>query len=366
MKIKPKEIRQYIKKALSRHIGKLFYFLKKVFSFLKRISLFIGLFLWNRLKSYWRPFCIFLLFLIICWGIIVLFGIINKVPNRRIEMEIDREGDSELSSCKVSINANFEKKISKEKLFNSKSNLQEICNVVYINHCNASNGIPLYKRERGGILLVGYPNHIDNYEILRKKFPSHYKSLYTAYSVRYKVGVRDSTIKAEKEKIDSANCTCNYTSEACCYEDDEGLYVKGTHIVAFNNCSGADTLYFANQNNNSRQNFLCPWDISQSNYKIRINTTRIHCEKLIIDFHQSVKFSMMYPIPDKMTARSIEYSSPNSINELGDIGGLFFHVEFVETKTMQDVRNFILTVIMSIIVAFFSSYVIKNIEKKYG
>lgn len=363
MKIKPKEIRQYIKKALSRHIGKLFYFLKKVFSFLNRQSLFIAFFLWNRLKSYWRPICIFLLFLIICWGIIVLFGIINKVPNRRIEMEIDREGDSELSSCKVFINANFEKKISKEKLFNSKSNMEEICNAVCINHCNASNGIPLYKRERGGILLIGYPNHIDNYEILRKKFPSHYKSLYTAYSVRYKVGVMDSTIETEKERIDSTSCTYNYMSEARYYEDDEGLYVKGIHMVAFENCSGADTLYFANQNNNSRQDFLSPWDVSQSCYKIKINTTRIHCEKLIIDFHQPVKFSMMYPAPDKITAKSIEYSAPNKINELGDIGGLFFHVEFVKTKTMQDVRNFILTAIMSIVVAFFSSYVIKIIKK---
>lgn len=354
--------RQLIKKALLGHIQITNGILRKSLSFLRNLYLFIVNFLLNRLQSYWKPLFAFVLFMITSWGIIKLFEIMNKVPNRRIEMEIDKEGDSESSLCRVVINANFEKKISKKELFNSRSNMNEICNVIYINHHNASNGIPLYKRERNGLLLIGYPNHIENYEILRKKFPSQYKSLYTAYSVRYKVGTKDESIKPEEEKVDSTNGTYNYISESYCREDDEGLFVDGIHMVAFKNCSGVDTLYFANQNNNTKQNFLSPWDVSQSNYKIKINTTRIHCEKLIIDFHQPVNFSVMYPVPDKITARSIEFTSPQKINELGDNGGLFFHIEFIETKTMQDVRNFILTAIMSIVVAFFCSYVIEIIK----
>ena len=70
----------------------------------------------------------------------------------------------------------------------------------------------------------------------------------------------------------------------------------------------------------------------------------------------------MYPVPDKITAKSIEFTSQEKINKLGNIG-LFFHVEFVDTRTMQDVRNFILTAIMSIVVAFFCSYIIENIKK---
>lgn len=338
------------------------FYLKKNLSHLKTRLLFISGFLWNSLRSNWRPISILLFFGVTSCGIIELFEVMNKVPNRRIEMEIDKEGDSELSLCKIVVNANFEKNITGDELFNSKSNMEEICNVVYINHHNASNGIPLYKRERSGLLLIGYPNHIENYDILRKKFPSQYKSLYTAYSVRYKVGIKDDSIRPEEEKVDSTNGTYNYISKAHYCEDDEGLFVDGIHMVAFKNCSGADTLYFANQNNNTKQNFLSPWDVSQSSYRLKINTTRIQCEKIIIDFHQPVNFSVMYPVPDKITAKSIEFTSQEKINKLGNIG-LFFHVEFVDTRTMQDVRNFILTAIMSIVVAFFCSYIIENIKK---
>lgn len=334
---------------------------RKSISILKSLFLFIVNFLWNRLQHNWQPICLLMLFLISILGTVKLFEVINKVPNRRIGIEIDKEGDSESSLCKVVINANFEKEINKKDLFNSRSNKEEICNVVYINHHNASGGIPLYKRERSGLLLIGYPNHIENYDILRKKFPSQYKSLYTAYSVRYKIGIKDDSIAPEEEKIDSANGTYNISKARIC-EDDEGLIVDGVHMVAFKNCSGADTLFFANQSNNVKQNFLSSWDVSQSNYRIRVSTTRIHCEKIIVDFHQPVNFSMMYPVPDKVTAKSIEFTSQEKINELGDIG-LFFHVEFVETKTIQDVRNFILTAIMSIVVAFFCGYIIEYIKK---
>jgi hypothetical protein len=80
-------------------------------------------------------------------------------------------------------------------------------------------------------------------------------------------------------------------------------------------------------------------DISQSYYKIRLNTETIDSLILKLDFTGVTEFSNMDPEPDEIDMSSIVFKDKNKIRKI-QADGLTFHATFKELQNMQSVRMF--------------------------
>lgn len=90
-------------------------------------------------------------------------------------------------------------------------------------------------------------------------------------------------------------------------------------------------------------------DLSQAYYNIKIHTATFNKLTLSIDFVGATDFSRMKPEPDNIGMSSISFTDLDKIEQIKK-DGLMFHAEFKEMKNKQNVRNFILTSLMALII----------------
>lgn len=103
------------------------------------------------------------------------------------------------------------------------------------------------------------------------------------------------------------------------------------------------------------------YDMSQSYYNISLNG-EFDRGYLEIDCTGATDFSEMYPQPDRITMSSIIFKKDEKINIIKS-NGLKFHAEFKELKNKQNARVFVLSAVMSALIAIFVTFLIMAIYK---
>ena len=83
---------------------------------------------------------------------------------------------------------------------------------------------------------------------------------------------------------------------------------------------------------------------------------------LEIDCTGATDFSEMYPQPDLTTMSSIIFTDEEKIRIIKR-NGLKFHAEFKELKNKQNARVFVLSAVMSALIALFVTFLIMAIYK---
>lgn len=103
------------------------------------------------------------------------------------------------------------------------------------------------------------------------------------------------------------------------------------------------------------------YDMSQSYYYISLNGEfdRGYIE---IDCTGATDFSDMYPQPDLKTMSSVIFTNEEKIRIIKS-NGLKFHAEFKELKNKQNARVFVLSAVMSALIAIFVTFLIMAIYK---
>lgn len=103
------------------------------------------------------------------------------------------------------------------------------------------------------------------------------------------------------------------------------------------------------------------YDMSQSYFNISLNG-EFDRGYLEIDCTGATDFSDMYPQPDKTTMSSVIFTNEEKIRIIKSYG-LKFHTEFKELKNKQNARVFVLSAVMSALIAIFVTFLIMAIYK---
>ena len=211
------------------------------------------------------------------------------------------------------------------------------------------------------------------YDFIETKFPDLYyshheriKELNRFYILNY---LCTTTIAVDrnlsKSSYHDTTYCFSYIESPKWEKKDKGSSYSGSGFVAFSKKPGygGGELAFSTNLTNEVPKMRSNWDITQSNYEIRLKTDNIPCDTISIDFIGAVNFSHMLPSPDKITMSSIEFVDPVSINEIKS-HGLRFHAEFIELKELSAKRTFILTAIMSLLISIFANVIFQGIYEK--
>lgn len=161
--------------------------------------------------------------------------------------------------------------------------------------------------------------------------------------------------KIEKEQIKTNPNSVEYTSAPIKVSRSESSTAEGSCFCAYSrHISTPGEMNFSTSLMNERPGYFNNWDISQSNYNLKFKSHNIMCSSIKYNFLGSVKFSDMYPRPDKTTIHSIEFTDSSSIAEIMQ-KGLRFHVDFIDLEEMASTRIFVLTAFLSLVVSLFAT-----------
>ena len=223
-------------------------------------------------------------------------------------------------------------------------------NLLYINHSTANSN-------KGQFDDTFY----DKFNTIAGKYREELGKMQSFYVLDYScsttIDIRDNHSEASVPKVDYLQFC--YTDAPVWEVKADKSFFSGSGFVAFSNytpspnyvATGKGELEFNTNVINLTPNFKSPWDITQSTYEIYSSCRNIRCDTVSIEFYGATLFSDMYPKPDKITMSSINFTSPDKIQEIMN-NGLKFHAEFIELKELSAMRLFILTAIMSAMVAF--------------
>ena len=311
----------------------------------------------SSLILYWRRFYIFPIFSFVIYLIIIIFEAINEVPNRKIYLELYKNGDTDGATCNIDIHTNYDS--------NSYSDTIDewTYNVITINHLRHHKSRRLFDKKR---FMLYEPLFNENLNAVRKRFPQFEQSVHTVYSLIYQCGSHrwspGYNISHPDESLPSNALIKSYMTKPEIIEDKFEKAIKGGGKIFFSDIDGSGYFKFRASTDNKPPRFWNFWDVSQSNYDFKISLYGINCNRIAMNFHSPTQFGRLDPQPDTLTSDRIIYVSEDKIIRI-EKDGLQFHADFYNTKNMQDVRNFLLTAIMSIVVAFFCSYIIEHIKK---
>ena len=208
----------------------------------------------------------------------------------------------------------------------------------------------------------------------RSKFKEAHKKLSDSIDLMrcfYILDYKTSTnIRVNKNKSDSSwasgTNTISYI-QAPRWEKEKGISsFSGSGFIAFvgnKEGRGGGELKFNTNLLNEASNMCSRWDITQSNYEIAFDCIDIGCDTISIEFFGATNFSNMFPLPQKTTMSSVEFTDSIAINEIMK-NGLRFHAEFIEMKEMSAKRTFILTAILSLIISIFANLLYKRLYEK--
>lgn len=315
----------------------------------------------SKLRKFRLLILLILLIGLVCSSIWI-FTVINKVPSKVIEMELSAEGDIKAAGCVMKIDVNYEKEPS------SKNRISE-ANSVIIEQILDSVAKPLSLKYDNRV-LKGNPKKKEEYKFLMAIPPEYYESLRSVFFLKYGFSSNydySRGIPMFKNLVhgdlDIDRDYLTYCSKIKTDTIGNDVFAYGISFIGFtgNKAVGGGGMSFSTSYINNKPGILSLWDISKSIFRINFHHKEIYCNKLVVDFHHPTVFSSMYPVPDKMTAHSIEYNNQNKINEI-EHSGIVFVSEFVGMKHLQEVRNFILTAILSILLALICEIIVRTFK----
>ena len=97
------------------------------------------------------------------------------------------------------------------------------------------------------------------------------------------------------------------------------------------------------------QGWFAPEDISQSYFRLKLNTYSIDSINLKIDFRGATEFTGIDPEPDAIGMSYISYCDQEKIKKIQN-NGLLLHAQFKELANRQNVRIFFLTALLSVVI----------------
>ena len=273
-----------------------------------------------------------------------IFSKWNYIPHQCIKANLTAMGVvSDSSSCHFRIRINAGRK-------QDEINNNEFCNSIYIDHrTDYSRQIHIDET-----FYRKFTNIAKAYRCAKEKMQSFYVLDYCCSTT---IDIKGCHSDASIPKFGT-----QYVSyiDAPVWEKRAGKSIfSGNGFVAFANYTpssdyvviGKGGLEFNTDITNLAPNYNSPWDITQSTYEISFSCKDIRCDTISIEFYGATLFSDMYPKPDKTTMCSIEFTSYCKIQEIMN-NGLYFHTEFIELKELAAMRMFILTALISAIIAF--------------
>lgn len=122
----------------------------------------------------------------------------------------------------------------------------------------------------------------------------------------------------------------------------------------------------------SRDNFFdqpSKWDvcdISQSYYRVHVLTHRVNRVDLDIHFDGNVRFSFLEDKPETMSEQLLSFKYQNNDIKNGIDKEILFYAQSTDLEIVQKKREFIVTAILSALIAYFISLIINAYSKIYG
>lgn len=144
--------------------------------------------------------------------------------------------------------------------------------------------------------------------------------------------------------------------EKTSYDGQERVYYLMTRASDVYKVSGSNAYHHL-----VKPSIFSLYDMSQSYYNISLNG-EFDRGYLEIDCTGATDFSEMYPQPDLTTMSSIIFTNDEKIRIIKR-NGLKFHAEFKELKNKQNARVFVLSAVMSALIAIFVTFLIMAIYK---
>lgn len=112
-------------------------------------------------------------------------------------------------------------------------------------------------------------------------------------------------------------------------------------------------------------------DISQFNYRLTLNDKTHSLSRLELGFGGPVDIKGLWPEPDIIEPSRIIYRSPDKISQIHEAGGVKMFCQSLESATVQNVRLFVLTTIVSVCFAYtlreicvFIIFILRFMKKK--
>ena len=281
----------------------------------------------------------FLFFSLIIAFCITAYYYCNRIPNREIEVFLREYGDIDSTLCAIFINMDYG---GVQDTDTTKGNL------VYVKTYVSPQASPLFpKTNRDQRFMLSEKG---KYRQLARIFKDSLNDTYAMVSIAYKcysnikhLGTKEGEAYVNKDR------SMSYMQKPQKKQDEYGDNVAGGGQVLFPNTPYPEGKFMFSTNiDNFAQSFLYLWDISQTNIKYRMQVSA-KCKILRFEYHNIVNFSQMYPMPDKITATSCEFTDIDKIREIG-MKGLAFHVDFVNSKNLLELRNLIITSVLSLMI----------------
>ena len=234
---------------------------------------------------------------------------------------------------------------------------------VYCNKIKVYNNSPYYyNNEIGKEFVKRFKNvYLEHKQEIRKTV-----SVYVLdYKCNTTINIRRNYSKSRAYYEENS---FSYVDKPYCVEETHGFSVFGSGFVAFPEISQREgmegyttgSMKFYSSPINLSPKLFSNWDVTQANYHIALKHKNIKCDTLSIDFEGATLFSDMYPSPDRITMNSIEFTEPDKISAIVR-NGLDFHAEFIELKELSAFRMFLLTAIVSILIALLTTVIAKYV-----
>lgn len=306
----------------------------------------------SHLRTMLRIVLIIILTLAV-WNCFKFYQKWNEIPNQTIKVDMTALGfTSDSSYCNFRINVNAGSLHLGNEIKDSRSFVEVHSSPYYNTQHNLDKN-----------LLEKFPNVSVKYRDVLANMYTFYVLDYDSYTT---INISENTSKSDSKYASSESFS--YIDAPKWSKDSIGSSFSGSGFLAFPDFTakpdsighGCGTMDFSVNIINGMNSIKNPWDITQANYNIRLNCKDISCDTISIEFYGATLFSNMYPVPDKTTMSGIEFIKPEKIQEIIS-NGLRFHTEFLEFKETAAMRVFILTALLSLLIAFVVNLITKHI-----
>ena len=306
----------------------------------------------NHLRTLLRIVLIIILVLAV-WNCFKFYQKWNEIPNQTIKVDLTTLGyTSDSSYCNFRINVNA----GSLHLGNEIKDSRSIVEVYSSPYYNAQHNFD--------------KNFLEKFPDVSVKYQYILANMYTFYVLDYEtyttINIKDNISKSVFKKTSSESFS--YIDAPKWSKDTIGSSFSGSGFLAFPDFTakpdsighGCGTMDFSVNIINGMNSIKDLWDITQANYNIQLKCKDISCDTLSIEFYGATLFSNMYPVPDKTTMSGIEFVKPEKIQEIIN-NGLRFHTEFIELKETAAMRVFLLTALLSLLIAFVVNLITKHL-----
>lgn len=302
-----------------------------------------------------RKIILLLLPVVVILSCIFLFNAFNAIPARDIYINLRNVGDIDSARCNILINMDYGGKADEDPSYRM--------NIIEIQSFSSKNAKSLFNKNNRDQRFSMRKKY--SYRVLSRLFQDSLNNISSMYSLEYKcysnigkiISSKDSVLKNQDGSMSSIR-------QPYLLKEKAGTCVAGGGHVLFPNVpEGRGLFTFGTSVDNGKQKLCYLWDITQLNLNFKLNCSyKLNC-KLAFEFYGPVDFSAMYPTPDKKTVSGIEFTNPDKINIIRT-NGLSYHVDFLNNRNLQEVRNLVITAIMSMVIALICNIICNIFELK--